>query len=241
VQIRPSRSLRSITDASGESWLLIGGNDHETGKSSSPTEAHYNTLETFGRSWYGLEEVDYHWSAQDMMTLDQVPYIGQMTASSPHVYVGTGFNKWGMAMGALAASLVTDLILEKSNNYQELFNPLRSKLKTKDLQQFTKKNTSVAKDFVATKAQRPQRTADDLKIDEGALVSINGKKAGAYRDPHGDLHVVQSTCTHLGCGLRWNDAERSWDCACHGSRFSYTGEVLNGPATKPLKQLKADE
>lgn len=237
----PSRSLRSISDENGADWLLIGGNDHPTGKSKSPTQTHYNSLRTFGKTWFGMQEVPYHWSAQDMTTLDKVPYIGQMTSSSTDILVATGFNKWGMAMGAQASKLLTDLILDHSNGYTDLFDPTRSKIKTKDLQQFVKKNTSVAKDFVATKAQKTNMTPDELHLDEGALVSVKGQKAGGYRDVEGQLHLVKSNCTHMGCGLRWNDAERSWDCACHGSRFSYEGDVLNGPAVKPLEKLDADE
>ena len=236
----PSRSLRSIPNIDGEEWLVIGGDDHDTGKSRTPTQAHYNNLEAFGRTWFDLQEVPYHWSAQDMSTLDKVPYIGQMTPSSSDIFVATGFNKWGMAMGALSAQLLSDLILEKPNPYVDLFDPTRSKLKVKDVQQFIKKNTSVAKDLVATKTQRPQMTPDELNFDEGGLVSVNGKKAGGYRDVDGQLHLVNTTCTHLGCGLRWNDAERSWDCACHGSRFSYTGDVLDGPAVKPLERLEEE-
>ena len=233
----PSRSLRSVIDSDGSKWLLIGGDNHQTGKSKAPTQTHYENLKVFGQKWYGLEKAPYRWSAQDMTTLDKVPYIGQMTASSENIYIATGFNKWGMAIGALAGQLITDSINEKPNRYTDLFNPLRSKLKGTALKEFTKKNTSVAKDFVATTTQRPDLTPEDLEMDEGGLVSVNGKKVGGYRDSKGQLHLVKTTCTHMGCGLRWNDAERSWDCACHGSRFSYQGDVLNGPAVKPLEKL----
>ncbi len=234
----PSRSLRPVTDANGEDWLLIGGDNHQTGKSKAPTQTHFEHLEAFGRKWFGLEEAPYRWSAQDMTTLDQVPYIGQMTASSENIYVATGFNKWGMAIGALAGRLITDLILEKPNRYTDLFDPTRSKVKIADLKAFAKKNTAVAKDIVTTKTQRPALTPEDLAFDEGGLVFVDGKKAGGYRDPEGEVHLVKTTCTHMGCGLRWNNAERSWDCACHGSRFSYKGEVLNGPAVKPLERFE---
>ena len=237
----PTRSLRRIADDNGGERLLIAGDGHAAGKSETPTQNHYNNLEAFGRSWFGLKEADYHWSAQDMMTLDRVPYIGQMTASSPHVFVATGFNKWGMAAGALSAQLISDLILGRDNRFADLFDPTRSKMKAKDIQQFVKKNTTVAKDLVVTKAQQSEKTLDELNKDEGSLVTVDGRKAGAYRDTDGNLHIVKPTCTHLGCGVRWNNAERSWDCPCHGSRFSYEGDVLNGPALKPLDTLDADE
>lgn len=233
----PKRSLRSIRTEDGEDLFLIGGDGHQTGKSHAPTRVHYENLERFGKEWFELESVQYHWSAQDMTTLDKVPYIGKMTRSSKNVFVATGFNKWGMAMCAYSGVLLTDIILGNETVYEDLFDPTRNKLKTKDFERFSKKNTSVGKDLVATKLKRPDKTPDDLQFDEGGLVSLDGEKAGAYRDETGELHLVKTTCTHMGCGLRWNDGERSWDCACHGSRFSYSGEVLNGPAVKPLKKL----
>jgi len=237
----PTRSLRSVRNENGEELLLIGGDSHQTGKSKSATQEHYRNLEEYGKKWFDVQEIPYHWSAQDMTTLDKVPYIGQMTHSSTDILVATGFQKWGIAMGAIAGKLLSDLILEKANVYADLFTPTRGKLKMKDIQQFTKKNTSVGKDFVATKAKRPSMTPEDLNLDEGGLVFVNGKKAGGYRDKHGHVHLVKTTCTHLGCGLNWNDAERSWDCSCHGSRFSYEGEVLEGPAVKPLEKLKHND
>lgn len=237
----PSRSLRSIADRTGDDWLLIGGNDHPTGKSKKPTLTHYQTLETFGRSWFGVSEVPYYWSAQDMMTLDQVPYIGQMTAASKDIFLATGFNKWGMSTGALAADLLCDLIAGNDNVYAALFDPTRSKIKSKVFHNFIKNNAGVAKDFIVTKTEKTKKIAADLSLDEGALVEIDNKKAGAYRDGDGQMHIVEATCTHLGCGLRWNEAERSWDCPCHGSRFSHSGEVLNGPAVKPLKKIVLDK
>ena len=106
------------------------------------------------------------------------------------------------------------------------------------MEQFAKKNLSVGKDLFVSKSQQPDKKPEELALDEGGLVSINGEKVGGYRDIEGTLHLVKTTCTHLGCGLNWNDAERSWDCPCHGSRFSYEGVVLNGPAGKPLEKFE---
>ncbi|WP_218162498.1 FAD-dependent oxidoreductase [Alkalibacterium sp. 20] len=233
----PKRSLRSIRSENGEDLFLIGGESHKTGKSNPPTQMHYENLERFGKEWFELERVPYHWSAQDMTTLDKMPYIGQMTQSTKDVLMATGFNKWGMVIGAFSRLMLTDIILGNDNVYKDLFDPTRNKLKTIDIERFSKKNTAVGKDFVTTKLKRPDKTVDDLKSDEGGLVSVDGKKVGGYRDKQGDVHLVKTTCTHLGCGLKWNDGDRSWDCSSHGSRFSYSGEVLNGPAVKPLKKL----
>lgn len=233
----PTRSLRSIPSENGERLLLIGGDSHPTGKSKTDTQQHYDNLANFGQKYFKVEDIPFHWSAQDMTTLDQVPYIGPMTGSSRDVLVATGFHKWGMAAGACAAQLLVDLIVGELNRYADLFDPTRGKFKLKDIQQFTVKNTVVGKDLLVTKAKRPDRVPDNLQLNEGGLVSVNGKKAGGYRDESGEVHLAKTTCTHMGCGLNWNDAEKSWDCPCHGSRFSYAGEVLNGPAVKPLEKL----
>lgn len=232
----PTRSLRSLEDG----VILIGGDGHQTGKSSADTQTHYQNLAAFGKEHFGLTDVLHHWSAQDMTTLDKMPYIGEMTKRTPDILVATGFNKWGMSAGAVAGMVLSDTILGNDNPYVRLFDPTRPKLKLKDIQQFAKKNLSVGKDMVMTTSKRPDKTPEELAFDEGGLVSVNGEKMGGYRDPEGKLHLVKTTCTHLGCGLNWNDAERSWDCPCHGSRFSYEGAVLNGPAVKPLKTVKRD-
>lgn len=233
----PVRSLRQVRDEDGNPLLLIGGESHHTGKSTTPTQNHYKNLKLYGEKWFGLTNVLNHWSAQDLTTLDKVPYIGQMTRTSKNVLVATGFNKWGMAMGATAGKILSDLVLDKPNAYVDFFSPTRMKFKLKDATQFTRKNAAVSKDFVWTKAKRPDKSPDDLSNDEGGIVSVDGKKSGGYRDKDGNLHLIKTTCTHMGCGLEWNDGERSWDCPCHGSRFSYSGEVLNGPAVKPLKKI----
>ena len=109
-----------------------------------------------------------------------------------------------------------------------------------DVASFAKDNASVAKELVKGKLKRASKTVEDLGKDEGSLVKVGKKKAGGYRDEYGQVHLVDTTCTHMGCEVNWNDAERSWDCPCHGSRFSYTGDVLNGPAVKPLKKIEQE-
>jgi Rieske Fe-S protein len=144
-------------------------------------------------------------------------------------------------MGALSGKLLVDLIVDQPNRYADLFAPTRGKLKAEDIKQFVIKNATVGKDFVFSKLKHTALTLEELKPDEGGLVSANDKKAGGYRDEAGQIHLVNTTCTHLGCGLQWNSAERSWDCPCHGSRFSYSGEVLDGPAVHPLEKLDNKE
>ncbi|EGA88620.1 FAD dependent oxidoreductase [Planococcus donghaensis MPA1U2] len=236
----PSRSLRYAPGENGEKLLLIGGDGHATGKSSSETIEHYYNLEKFGNEHFGIEEIPYRWSSQDMTTLDTIPYIGTITAGYNNILVATGFHKWGMSNGALAGMLLSDQVLGNENRYAPVFDPTRTKVKTKDAMSFAKDNASVAKSLVTGKLKRPSKTVDDLAKDEGSLVKVGKKKAGGYRDEYGQVHLVDTACTHMGCDVKWNDAERSWDCPCHGSRFSYTGDVLNGPAVKPLKKIETE-
>ncbi|MGI2328843.1 FAD-dependent oxidoreductase [Planococcus sp. YIM B11945] len=232
----PSRSLRYATTDDGEKLLLIGGEGHPTGKSKE-TMQHYHNLEKFGEEHFGIEEIPYRWSAQDMTTLDKVPYIGTSTAGYDNILVATGFHKWGMAHGAVAGKLLSDQILGQDNRYASLYDPTRPKMKAVDIASFIKDNAGVAKELVKGKLKMPIKTVDSLGKDEGAFVKVGDKKAGGYRDQYGQIHLVDTTCTHMGCEVAWNTAERSWDCPCHGSRFSYTGEVMEGPAVKPLKKL----
>lgn len=232
-------SLRTATSPEGDPLLLIGGAGHPAGKNEGSQFQSYEELRQFAEKWFGVEAIPYRWSSQDLITLDSLPYIGQNVAGETHTYVATGFGKWGMTNGVAAALLLRGKILceDQDNPYHELFDPMRSKVKKTDITSFIKENTGVAKEFVQGKVQSSDKSLSDLGLDEGAIVKYNGKQAGAYKDKKGNTHIVSTTCTHMGCSLNWNDAERSWDCPCHGGRFSYKGDVLEGPPVKGLERL----
>lgn len=233
-QETPSRSIRYTPMPDGEKLLLIGGESHHTGRNKKDTQDYYKELAEFASRYYDSDNVLYRWSAQDLLTLDGVPYIGR---SHDNIYVATGYAKWGMTSGLTAANLISDLILERGSRFADVFDPKRSKVKPKDTAKFVLQNAAVAKELVSGKVKKPVKIMNDLETEEGGVVEWNGQKAGAYKDQGGTCHVVDITCTHMGCETSWNAAERSWDCPCHGSRFSYDGEVLEGPAVKPLKKL----
>ncbi|AWB46331.1 FAD-dependent oxidoreductase [Paenibacillus sp. CAA11] len=234
---QPTRSIRSA-QWEGKELLLIGGEGHKTGKSEC-TIKHYEALEQFGASVFGAKQIPFRWSAQDLVTIDKVPYIGQVTKDKPNVLIATGFAKWGMTSGTLSALMLRDRIMKRDNRYAELFTPQRFKADP-GVKNLVVQNAQVAKDLVAGKIEMVHTKLDEVRPDEGAVVRHNGKRAGAYKDKTGKVHLVDTTCTHMGCELEWNAGERSWDCPCHGSRFSYTGEVMEGPATKPLKTLNPE-
>ncbi|OZM58025.1 FAD-dependent oxidoreductase [Lottiidibacillus patelloidae] len=230
---QPTRSLRSVT-INGEKMVLVGGDSHKSGQGKDTLE-HYNALKTFAQQTLASEEVVYRWSAQDLITIDKLPYVGAITPSKPNILIATGYRKWGMTNGTAAARLLTDLIMEKDNPYQDVYSPSRF-YADPSLKHFFKENVDVVKHLIKGKLEVPVKEVHELENDEGAAVLIDGHRKGAYKDKEGNVHIVDTTCTHLGCEVNWNHGERSWDCPCHGSRFSYNGEVMEGPAEKPLQK-----
>lgn len=229
----PTRSLRSIT-INGEEMVLIGGESHKTGQSDD-TMKHYQLLEVFGDHILGIETIPYRWSAQDLITLDKVPYVGKITAGQDRILIATGYRKWGMSNGTAAAQLLADLVLNKKSNFEELYRPARFYARP-SLKNFLVQNANVAEHLIKGKLQISQINPDTMANDEGAIISVKGERKGAYKDKEGTLHIVDTTCTHLGCEVEWNSGERTWDCPCHGSRFSYHGDLVEGPAEKPLQK-----
>lgn len=231
----PTRSLRA-TPLNGEQLVLISGEGHKTGQGID-TLQHYVNLEKFADDVLGIEEYKYRWSAQDMYTLDKVPYVGAITENQPRVLIATGYRKWGMTNGTAAARLLKDLIVKKDNPYEKLFTPQRFHADP-EVKKFISVNADVAKHFIQGKLEFIPKTPDELAIDEGSPVMVDGRRCGAYKDQDGQLHILDTTCTHLGCEVEWNHGERTWDCPCHGSRFSIDGEVLDGPAVNPLEKIE---
>ncbi len=230
---QPSRSLRSVT-INNEQMVLIGGESHKSGQGIDTLE-HYKALVSFAEKVFPIDKIVYRWSTQDLITLDKIPYVGAITSSQPNVLIATGYRKWGMTTGTAAARLLSDLIFKNKSPYKTLYTPSRF-YADPSLKKFFMENADVVKHLIIGKIEIPDKEVNELKNDEGAVVLINGHRKGAYKDQNGNLHIVDTTCTHIGCEVNWNHGERSWDCPCHGSRFSYTGEVIEGPAEKPLQQ-----
>ncbi len=230
---QPTRSIRSAK-LNNKEVTIIGGEEHKTGQGGDMIE-HYRALKRFSDSLFGEKSYTIlnRWSTQDLVTLDKIPYIGPITKGQPNVLVATGYRKWGMTNSHVAAQIMVDNILGNINHAAEIFSPQRFQADP-SLKKFFLENLDVAKHLIKGKIEPAHATIDELENDEGAIVKINGERKGAYRDEEGEVHIVDTTCTHAGCEVNWNSGERSWDCPCHGSRFSYTGDVLEGPAEKPL-------
>ena len=231
----PTRSVRAIPVAGGEELLLVGGEGHKTG-AESDTELRYERLEAFAREHWDVRSVEYRWSAQDPATLDRIPYVGRLTPFSDRVLMATGFAKWGITGGTAAALLLADLCLGREARWADLFNPNRLTLR-QSLPRLVKENAEVAAHFVGDRLRPADtRPIENLRAGEGALLEHDGERVAAARDDDGTLYAVSPRCTHLGCLVRWNNAERSWDCPCHGSRFGLDGTVLEGPAVHRLER-----
>ncbi|SMC20131.1 Glycine/D-amino acid oxidase [Clostridium acidisoli DSM 12555] len=227
----PVHSLRSQKDEDGE-IVLIGGGKHKTGNQSQ-TQIHYKNLGDFAKKSFHLEEILYRWSTQDCMTVDDVPYVGYCSSKTSNIFVATGFGKWGMTNSTAAANILTDLIVKGESPWSPVYNPSRFDISASGTK-LVCENVDVAEELIKGKiAQAPKDV--EINIGEAKIIIVDGEKVGAYRDEKGDLHMVDITCTHLGCELVWNEAEKTWDCPCHGSRFSYDGSNVEGPAFNTLK------
>lgn len=226
----PSRTLRSY-EGDGENLVLVGGEKHRVGKGEDGTD-YYDILENYAKEKFGDGEIKYSWSAQDWVSTDHIPYIGYINNEFENIYVATGFSKWGMTSGTVSAMIITDLITNEDNEFKDTFTPGRPK--TYLSKDFIKQNITVAVEYIGGILRSGEK---ELTIENGEMqkVRIHGVDYGAYKDENGKLFIVDIKCTHLGCELIWNNCERSWDCPCHGSRFDYMGNVLEGPAINPLK------
>jgi glycine/D-amino acid oxidase-like deaminating enzyme/nitrite reductase/ring-hydroxylating ferredoxin subunit len=225
----PTRSVRSYWDQ-----LIVGGEGHATGARDA-NAVRYAHLERFARTHWDVQEVGYRWSAQDPSAYDHLPVIGRYTPFSSRVLVASGFMKWGLSSGTFAAMIIRDLIAGRDNPWAERFAPNRLSLRS--VPELARMNAKAGADFVLDRLVPAQAgSADDVPRGEARTVRSGLGKTGVFRDDNGRLHAVSLRCTHLGCLLRFNEAERSWDCPCHGSRFDVDGAVLEGPAVNPLER-----
>ena len=226
----PTRSLRSHPVEGGE-LLLVGGEGHKVGHGGD-TRERYAALEAWARERFDVLAVPFRWSSQDNMPADGLPFVGRLWPLSRHLYVATGFRKWGLAQAAPAAELLRDLIAGRDNPLREVYDPQR--IEVRGAPSLAKENADVALRFFGDRIFNRAPASSPPGPDEGKIVSRRGRQVALARDDDGTLHAVSARCTHLGCILAWNAAEHSWDCPCHGSRFAVAGDVLQGPAVKPL-------
>ncbi|RRJ33778.1 FAD-dependent oxidoreductase [Halocatena pleomorpha] len=228
----PYFSVRPHPDDNA-SMVLIGGQNHRTGHGNS-TKEHYRRLERQARERFDVESIEYRWATQDYVAIDHVPFVGRLAPQMRHLYVATGFGGWGMTNGTAAGRLLSDLILDRENPYRSVYQPTRLNLRA-SAGQLLSHNVPAAKHRIGDRIGSPPRfDRSQLDRDEAVVVTEQEDPVAAYRDESGRLHAVSAICPHMGCLLRWNDGEKSWDCPCHGSRFDIDGTVLDTPAVTEL-------
>ncbi len=227
----PTRSVRSAR-MDGEEVVILGGESHKVGQDPDTCER-YAALESWAREHFPIRSVDFRWSAQDYVPADHVPFVGPLAPGSERAFVATGFKKWGMSNGGAAGIMLTDRILGRDNAWAAFFDSNRLNVR-QSVAEVVKENANVVKRFIGDRLRTETRSIADLAPGEAAVLVEGADRVAAYRDPGGTVHAVSPVCTHLGCTVTWNTAETTWDCPCHGSRFTCDGNVIQGPAVKDL-------
>lgn len=217
----------------GKKYFIIGGEGHKVAQGDEKES--YKRLEEYISSNFIVSSFDYHWSTQDNFTFDRLPYIGK-SPGSENVYLATGFGGWGMTNGTLSAIIISDYILGKENVWAEVFDPKRDK-PVGSLKKLFGQNLNVAKKFFGGRARGSHDfdLFEELKHDEGRVIEYGGEKVAVYKDKDGNVKKFSPKCTHMGCIVKWNTGEKTWDCPCHGSRYSAEGKVIHGPALRDLE------
>ncbi|GAB2842953.1 FAD-dependent oxidoreductase [Actinocorallia aurea] len=228
------------TSGEGGPVLLVGGEGYPPGEDDH-VQGRFDRLAVWGRDAFGIAEFPYQWASQDNTTLDRLPYIGRYHPFTDRLWVAAGFGFWGMTNGTVAGHLLTELITGADTPYAGLFDPGRSSIRRSagslaGLGLHTAKHYAL--DYPA--AFRPGEGPAPLSPGEGRVTHFGRHPVAVSRDLDGRPHAVSAVCTHLGCLVAFNDAEQTWDCPCHGSRYAPDGAVLHGPATRPLTPVDLD-
>ena len=225
----PYRYLR-VDRAGDERFVIAGGEDHKTGQEPDERSAFWR-LEHWVSALLPTAQVTHRWSGQVIETVDGLPFIGEVAKGQ---YVMTGFAGNGMTFGTVGAMMARDAITGRTSPWSDLFDTGRTAVLRGPLD-YARENADypyyMVRDRFAGVSSRPLRA---IAPGEGHVVEVNGQVVAAARDDQGRLSVRSAICTHMGCRVAWNQAEHTWDCPCHGSRFAASGEVLSGPAERPL-------
>jgi glycine/D-amino acid oxidase-like deaminating enzyme/nitrite reductase/ring-hydroxylating ferredoxin subunit len=234
----PYHYVRTSDSADGRLFLIVGGEDHKTGQADD-AQARFARLEGWTRERFPITgPVEYRWSGQILEPADHLAFIGRDPATE-HIYVATGDSGHGMTHGTIASILIPDLLMKRPNPWEALYAPNRKPARA--MGTYLHENLNVTRQFVDYLKSGDVGSASAIAPGQGALVRSGAKLIAAYRDPNGVLHARSAVCTHVGCIVHWNSTESSWDCPCHGSRFSVDGEVISGPARRPLAAASIPE
>jgi Rieske Fe-S protein len=211
--------------------LIVGGADHKTGQAHA--KDHAAKLREYVSQRFSVQHIKQQWSAEFFEPADGLPMIGRVPMTV-HLYLATGYSGTGLTYGTAAGKILAEMVLAGSSPDGEPFSPARIK-PLAAAKGAVRENLNAALHLVGDRFDVEQIDSfDSLPNGEGRIVKWKGEKHAAYRDEQGQLHLLSPVCTHAGCFVQWNNAERTWDCPCHGGRFSPTGDRLYGPPASDL-------
>ncbi|HEV7405393.1 MAG TPA: FAD-dependent oxidoreductase [Chthoniobacteraceae bacterium] len=214
-------------------YAILGGADHKTGQGEAPPQ-HFARVEARLRQLFRDVKIEHRWSGQVVETNDGLPFIGEAVEKQ---FVATGYSGNGMTFGTLGGMMAADYVAGRKNPWRELFDPRRKKV-LGGTWDYLRENKDYPFYFLKDRLTKPETNSlEAVPRGEGRIVQQDGEKAAAFRDEQGHLTVRSAVCPHMGCLVRWNGAEKTWDCPCHGSRFEATGDVIAGPAESGLPEL----
>ncbi len=235
---KPYHYIR-LASSDDRKLLVIGGADHKTGQGGDERRV-FEQLEDYAHRRFHVESIEHRWSAGLFEPADGLPYIGRAPFSG-HLYIGTGYSGTGLTFGVVAGRLLADLVLGRGNPLADVLSPSRVKLSAA-AGNVLSENANVAYRFVADRFSGEEiKTLEEIPSGKGRLVHFRGKQLAVYRDDQGAVHAFSPVCTHAGCCVQWNEFESTWDCPCHGGRFSALGERIYGPPPKDLDAKPLDE
>lgn len=236
----PFHYVRVASGEGGKECLIVGGEDHKTGQGDDEDQRH-GRLEAWARERFPFAgPVLHRWSGEVIETADGLAHIGRLKKGS-RIMLATGDCGNGLTHGTIAGMIVRDLVAGRPNDWESLYDPTRVNMSLQGASNYLREGLSSAAQLTDWLTPGDIDNADSLAPGDGAIIRKGLTKLAVYRDPQGNLHEHSAVCPHLGCIVAWNSVERTFDCPCHGSRFTCTGKVIHGPATADLKPVEAEQ
>ncbi len=225
-------------EADGKKYLVVGGEDHKTGDREPDSNEHFERLETYIRTHFGNLPITHRWSAEFFYSADGLPFIGR-SPFGKNKFIATGFTGDGLVFSVASALLLTDLLTGVDNPLAKVYDPARFNL-TASATDLVEQNLEFAYRFIKDRLVTDAKSVSEVPKGEGRIIRMGLKQSAVYRDENDQLHFLSPVCTHMHCIVQWNNAEKSWDCPCHGGRFKATGEVLTGPPVEALLRQEVE-
>lgn len=237
----PYHYARVIPGAEGaeHDLLIVGGEDHRTGQDDHSEERWQRLIDWTLERFVGATQVVQRWSGQIMEPNDGLGFIGRDPSAGDNIYVCTGDSGNGLTHGTIAGLLLPELIRGRGHAWAQLYDPARSALRAAGT--FVKEAVNMAGQYASWLGGGDVRSEDDILPGHGAVIRRGVHMLAVYRDIAGTCHERSARCPHLGAVVHWNQAEQSWDCPAHGSRFDCLGRVINGPAAGDLRPVGDEE